>query len=1170
MWGLLLVSLLFSLSLKATEPPVSATNLFIGNSGSTVYTMSWDWSSSTVADKYLLIMKVGGFETSTPIDGQTYTKGQTFGGGEVFAILNGNGTTSDGQVLPTTLYTFNRTLLTNDGGDYWFTIYPYNTSGGTDYRITDPGQFAFVTPGIVEEPMVQASNFHSTTGDSNGSSRTITYSFENSPYELSTPFESRYLIVTKVGSPITYVPKDGAPDVTLTTKTLSDGSTGRLDNGPNYTLSVDISDADQDVYFKIFAYNKANSNNTLSAEVNGSYNYLTTSPLSAIVTIPAEPNQTPTISDATFTIDENTVVDTEVGQVSATDPDGDAINYSINSGNSSGAFAINNTSGSITVANSSQLDFETTPSFSLEIQATDGKGGTASATITINLNNLNDNTPSISNQAFDINENSVQGTQIGSVIATDADGDALTYAITSGNDNGTFAINSSTGLVAVANGDLLDYETNPSFAFTVQVSDPDNMQSSASITINLLDINDIPTMSDVTTSLNENSVVNTQAGQISASDPDGDAISYSIISGNDAGAFSINGTTGSVIVANSSPLDFESTDSFNIVIEANDGNGGIVNANMTINILNVNDIAPTITDAVFSLDEESPVNTVVGQMEGNDVEGDALTYSIVSGNDAGGFSIDTNTGNITVANSTPIDFETSPTFILSVQVSDGLFNTSSNATINLNDIEESSAPSINNQSFTIIESIENGANVGTIIATDAQGDNITFSIASGNTGNAFSLDNSSGLLTVNDRSMIEFTPNAKFELTINASDATESNAAVITIILNNAPVFDWASSTFSEDENKQWTIQIPITDAENDQLSFSFVSGNVDNLLAVVLNGASNVITTASVGGIDFEKNESFEIVLEATDALGNKMVSESITINISNLNDNIPETENQTLSINQNLANGTEITTVAGTDVDGDQLAFFLDSNGNIDDAFTIDLSTGLITVNNTNALDFSVNPTFNLVVSVTDGTLSSDANITINLNETAVNTSPSVGDQTFNLDENSSNGTSVGTISATDNEGDDLTFSIISGNTENAFLLSSSTGEILVTNSDALDFETNPVFTLTVSVSDGSLTEVATISIELNDLQETITAIDDRDVYEINVYPNPASNYFSITKNDLVDSIHIWNQEGQLITIIEKQQDNQYRIDKLKKGIYYLRISSKNNFHNNRIVIK
>ncbi|SNT04328.1 Cadherin domain-containing protein [Ekhidna lutea] len=97
--------------------------------------------------------------------------------------------------------------------------------------------------------------------------------------------------------------------------------------------------------------------------------------------------------------------------------------------------------------------------------------------------------------------------------------------------------------------------------------------------------------------------------------------------------------------------------------------------------------------------------------------------------------------------------------------------------------------------------------------------------------------------------------------------------------------------------------------------------------------------------------------------------------------------------------------------------------------------------------------------------------------------NQAPSIADQSFSVDENSPNGTVIGTVSASDPDGDDVTFSII-GDNDN-FSLSSS-GELTVQNSNALDFESTSSFEISVAVTDGELTEQAIVTISLNDVEE------------------------------------------------------------------------------------
>ncbi len=106
-------------------------------------------------------------------------------------------------------------------------------------------------------------------------------------------------------------------------------------------------------------------------------------------------NEKPVVNAQRFSGAENSPAGAVVGTLVATDPDGGALTYSVTGGTGQGVFAVNPTSGQITVANSSRLDFETEPSFTLEIQVTDN--GTprlsAIATITIELTNVDEGAP---------------------------------------------------------------------------------------------------------------------------------------------------------------------------------------------------------------------------------------------------------------------------------------------------------------------------------------------------------------------------------------------------------------------------------------------------------------------------------------------------------------------------------------------------------------------------------------------------------------------------------------------------------------------------------------------------------------------------------------------------------------------------------------------------------
>lgn len=111
----------------------------------------------------------------------------------------------------------------------------------------------------------------------------------------------------------------------------------------------------------------------------------------AQTTTEAPGNHSPTVLDALFSLAENSSLNTPVGALSATDTDaGDTLTFSITAGNTSGAFQIDSTTGAITVANPAALDFEATPQFTLTVQVADNHGAIDTATVQVNLTDVND------------------------------------------------------------------------------------------------------------------------------------------------------------------------------------------------------------------------------------------------------------------------------------------------------------------------------------------------------------------------------------------------------------------------------------------------------------------------------------------------------------------------------------------------------------------------------------------------------------------------------------------------------------------------------------------------------------------------------------------------------------------------------------------------------------
>lgn len=223
-------------------------------------------------------------------------------------------------------------------------------------------------------------------------------------------------------------------------------------------------------------------------------------------------------------------------------------------------------------------------------------------------------------------------------------------------------------------------------------------------TVNITD-DDVPTItSAVSVDVPENTAASTVVLDVDV-DPStiaaGHTLTYSL-TGPDAALFSINSATGEIRFQNSpdyeAPIDQGTDNVYNITVTVavDTVPGKQAVQNVAINVTPVNDHTPVFLNAspTFTIAENSPAATVVGGVSATDADlpPETLTYSIVGGNASGAFTINPVTGQITVANATPLDFETTPTFTLTVRVTDNgtpLVNTAdATVVVNLTDVME--------------------------------------------------------------------------------------------------------------------------------------------------------------------------------------------------------------------------------------------------------------------------------------------------------------------------------------------------------------------------------------------------------------------------------------------------------------------------------------------------
>lgn len=308
-----------------------------------------------------------------------------------------------------------------------------------------------------------------------------------------------------------------------------------------------------------------------------------------------------------------------------------------------------------------------------------------SENITVNIIGGNEAPTDIVLSATSVDEN-YSGT-VATLSAVDPDAtDVHTFSLASGNgtndkNNGKFQIIDGNQLKMISSA---DYETTPSLYVLITVNDGNGGVFTKAVTIAVNNINEIPRYNSQVSSvsIDENAGNSSTVCTLTAQDPEGTAVSYSITSGNDNNAFGIDGNK--LVVADNTKLNYDVKNQYSLVVSASDGTLS-ANATITVSLNKINQM-PQVENQVFALDENSPEGTVVGSIVATDREGDPLTYSITAGNAAGAFTLDGKT--LKVANSAPLDYETTSQFVLTVSVSDGISNVQVSITINLNNVAD--------------------------------------------------------------------------------------------------------------------------------------------------------------------------------------------------------------------------------------------------------------------------------------------------------------------------------------------------------------------------------------------------------------------------------------------------------------------------------------------------
>ncbi|MEL6695937.1 MAG: cadherin domain-containing protein [Bacteroidota bacterium] len=207
------------------------------------------------------------------------------------------------------------------------------------------------------------------------------------------------------------------------------------------------------------------------------------------VTIPGSvPNLAPTIDDVSFTLSDQSAPGTSVGSMTANDPEGQMLSFALLSGNTDNDFELNVSTGEITVATGATLDADNKPQYMLEIEVSDGVAfDTSIATIDVFAPNTAPIFIQTSIGPFDLLEDAIPGTVVGTVEGEDGENDPLSFQIIAGNSDGNFTIGNGTGVIEVAPGGSFDFDLTSVYNISVTLSDGE-LADTADIQINILEV----------------------------------------------------------------------------------------------------------------------------------------------------------------------------------------------------------------------------------------------------------------------------------------------------------------------------------------------------------------------------------------------------------------------------------------------------------------------------------------------------------------------------------------------------------------------------------------------------------------------------------------------------------------------------------------------------------
>ncbi|XP_071483449.1 cadherin-23-like [Diadema antillarum] len=770
----------------------------------------------------------------------------------------------------------------------------------------------------------------------------------------------------------------------------------------------------------------------------------------------------------------------------------------------------------IRVQNSTGLDYEKRKVFEFEVKASSSLNASVATyvSVTVNLTNINDNTPVFTQQQYDVllPENSVPGTFVVQIKASDADeDDELEYDLY-GYNSEWFSINRTSGEITVSESGEFDAERLSVYFLTCQVKDDERVATSL-LNVTLVDENDEEPVfqgEPYEVSISEYNIedVTLQEPVLQLEASDGDiteqVLTYSILSGNEAGKFVIDPINGTISRRQS--IDRENMENmedgvYSLLVMVEDNGDPSLNdtATVEITIQDVNDNAPSFQSAVYEayVDENSPSRVYLCGARyteyvanvtatDQDVDSSGAVYRIEG---ASLFVIDSY-GIITVSGS--LDREAEDFYNLTVTATDRddpFQEATCHVLITVRDVNDEAPVFVESSaSIEVYEdttSCDSGACMvlAWLNATDPDEDSsLVYSITSvdafdendkevsdGDFSSQFRVINTTGEIFLQeplDRETVQ-----RFDIFLQVEDTnaetsdSQSDEAELTVTVldvnDNVPQFIDLPDSFSVAETDQvgMVISVDIRAEDPDDGDNGIVRYELPNNASglVEIEETTGILKVAQP--IDREVYSSLTITIRARDEGNPPQIKDTVrVIYIEDVNDNSP-VFNESIPTIVNVYEDTDVDStvlvVQAIDIDPVYGNVTYDiSTGNAEGTFHIGIQSGDITI--VEELDRETQSQYVLTVVASDGQRQSNEEVTINVLD--VNDNAPVFSTSFpttvSISEVADQGSSVTVIAAVDDDESGTNNSEVRYFMENLgdrayFEIDSETGQVTVSSS-------------------------------------------------------------------------------------------------------------------------